>query len=77
LNSVIKDSPLPFYALISAGIPRLLQLERRMEGVSVQLLGAGRAEGMLYTIMVRGEEAIIPDLEFVQSVLERNLEEAA
>ena len=73
VNSVRPDSRVEFYAMVTAGLPGLIQFgddtARRFEVYD--------REGLHCVVQVGSEVAVIPDLDYLQRALERCLEQAA
>jgi chemosensory pili system protein ChpC len=73
VNSVRPDSPLRFYAMVAAGLPRLIQFDSEM----VQRVETCELESLHCRVVVDGEKAVIPNLEHIQGLLEALQAEAA
>lgn len=73
INSVRPGSSVPFYAIVTAGLPRPLPFD------SSQVAAAEPCghEALQCRLAVDGEIAVIPDLDYVQRQLELHAEEAA
>ena len=65
LNTVQADSGLKFYALVTAGIPQL----KRVDADAVQALSADAAGGALSQVQVGDIQAMIPDLDALESTV--------
>ena len=69
-NSVLAGGNLPFFATLSAGIPRLVNADADMLGSS--LLGGRDFEPLVADcVQLGGEEVLIPDLEAIQQLIEQ------
>jgi chemosensory pili system protein ChpC len=68
LNSVQLQSDLPFYAMVTSDIPRLIYADADALGES---LAATRTlpESVADCVQIGSEEALIPDLEVVQTLV--------
>ncbi|WP_297527280.1 chemotaxis protein CheW [Thiohalobacter sp.] len=74
LNTVTGDRRVPFYALVTAGIPRLL----RVGADDVQSAGALEpATGELARVQVNGMPAVIPDLKRLEGLVTGYWKQAA
>ena len=73
INSVRPGSSVPFYAIVTAGLPRPLPYDNSL------ISGAEPVEhdALKCRLALDGEIAVIPDLEYVQSQLEQQVGEAA
>lgn len=64
MNSISGDSALPFYGLVTQGIPHLTTLR---EG---DIVGAGASDDdglpILQNVIVHGQDALIPDLQALE-----------
>lgn len=70
INSIGKDHDrLPFYAVLTQGIPRLVKVSDEI--INEQKRKAGKADKAV--VKVDGEEAIIPDLEYLERLALDNL----
>lgn len=65
LNTVRQDSRLPFYALVTAGIPQL----KRVNADQLQETPAELSTGALSQVQVGDVQAVIPDLEALESAV--------
>jgi chemosensory pili system protein ChpC len=73
VNSVRPDSAVSHYAIVTAGLPGLIQFgEETANGVK-----AHESEALSCTVQIGTEEASIPDLDYLQGLLETQLEKAA
>lgn len=68
-NSVRAGSKLPFYAIVTAGIPRLFSADADALGESL-LPVRNLPDTVADCIQIGNEEALIPDLEVIQSMIE-------
>jgi chemosensory pili system protein ChpC len=73
INSVRPGSSVPFYAVVTAGLPRPMPYDNSL------ISGAEPVEheALKCRLVIDGEIAVIPDLEYVQSQLEQQVGEAA
>jgi chemosensory pili system protein ChpC len=73
MNSVRPASSVPFYAIVTAGLPRPLPFDNAL------ISGAEPCghEALQCRLAIDGEIAVIPDLEYLQTQLEQQLDEAA
>jgi len=73
MNSVRPDSILPFYAVVTAGLPRPVlfgnQLVDEVEACSLQALQC--------RVFIGREQAVIPDLDYIQGQVEKHWEKVA
>ena len=73
MNSVRPDSPVRHYAIVTAGLPGLLQFA---EDTADQVVPCAN-DGLECIVRIGNEEAIIPDLDHLQELLENELSHAA
>lgn len=73
VNSVNRDSPLKHFAIITAGLPGLIQFGNDMADEVVDDAYAG----LKCIVRIGSEEAVIPDLPYLQNLLETCLGDAA
>jgi chemosensory pili system protein ChpC len=73
MNSVRPGSSVPFYAIVTAGLPRPLPYDNAL------ISGAEPCghEALQCRLAIDGEIAVIPDLEYLQTQLEQQIAEAA
>ena len=73
MNSVRPGSSVPFYAIVTAGLPRPLPFDNSL------ISGAEPCghEALQCRLAIDGEIAVIPNLEYLQTQLEQQLDEAA
>lgn len=69
LNSVQRGAKMPFYAMVTAGIPRLFSADSDALGESV-LEGKDFSNVVADCVRIGSEEAIIPNLEVIQAMIE-------
>ena len=69
LNSVKGNSPLPFYAIVTAGIPRLISADADALGDSM-LAARSLPDTVADCVQIGNEEALIPNLEIIQTLVE-------
>jgi len=68
INSTIPGSDLPFYAIITAGIPRLFSADEDALGSS--MLGERELpDTVADCVKIGNEEAMVPDLEKIQTMV--------
>ena len=72
VNSVRPDSPLKHFAIVTAGLPGLIQFGNDMVDEAVDYA----YEGLKCIVRIGSEEAVIPDLPYLQNMLETHLAEA-
>jgi chemosensory pili system protein ChpC len=73
VNSVNRDSPLKHFAIITAGLPGLIQFGNDMADEVVD----DAYDGLKCIVRIGSEEAVIPDLPYLQNLLENCLGDAA
>jgi chemosensory pili system protein ChpC len=73
VNSVSPDSPIKHYAIVTAGLPGLIQFGDDTADEVVEY----ENDGLKCIVRIGQEEAIIPDLKFLQGLLEQHLDKAA
>jgi len=73
VNSVRQDSPVHHYAIVTAGLPGLIQFG---PGTADQIASCEN-DGLKCIVRIGNEEAIIPDLDYLQALLESELANAA
>jgi chemosensory pili system protein ChpC len=66
LNGIVDGSKLPFCAILCTGVPRAMRIKPK-EIVAVDESDLGEAEQSV--VMVNGERAVIPDLDWLQEQL--------
>lgn len=69
LNSVKGGSALPFYAMVTAGIPRLISADADALGDSM-LATRSLPETVADCVQIGNEQALIPNLEIIQALVE-------
>jgi hypothetical protein len=74
LNSVKSRSSLSFYAMVTAGIPRLLKATAGTLGESL-LAGKNLPDTVIDCVRIDDEEALVPDLRTIQGIVESGWEE--
>lgn len=72
INSVNASAALPFYAVMTAGIPRLFNADADGLGGSVRD-GQQHLDLVADCVRIGSEEALIPDLEQIQALIEKDL----
>jgi chemosensory pili system protein ChpC len=73
VNSVSLDSPVEHYAIVTAGLPGLIQFGEETADEVVEYEG----DSLKCVVRIGNEEAVIPDLEYLQHLLEQQLDKAA
>jgi len=73
LNSVREGSSISNYAIVTAGLPSLMQFGAD----TADQTEICRDDGLKCIVRVGDEEAIIPDLDYLQKMLEGAFEQAA
>ncbi len=73
VNSVRRDSPVQNYAIVTAGLPGLIQFGYD----TADEYSDFEEESLKCMVRIGNEEAIIPDLDFLQEMLEQQLDAAA
>lgn len=69
MNSVKPGSALPFYAIVTAGIPRLFSADADALGDSL-LAVRNLPDTVADCIQIGNEEALVPELEIIQTLVE-------
>jgi chemosensory pili system protein ChpC len=70
LNSVSAETSLPFYAMVTAGIPRLLNADADALGESIANART-LPETVADCVQIGSEEALIPNLAVIQALVEK------
>lgn len=73
VNSVFPDSAVKYYAIVTAGLPGLIQFGAETADEVVEYEG----DSLKCVVRIGSEEAVIPDLEYLQHLLEQQLEKVA
>ena len=73
VNSVNPDSPLKHFAIVTAGLPGLIQFGNDTADEVVYDV----CDGLKCIVRIGNEQAVIPDLPYLQDLLETYLAEAA
>ena len=73
VNSVSPGSPIEHYAIVTAGLPGLIRFG---DDTADEVVGYEN-DGLKCIVRIGQEEAVIPDLEYLQGLLEQHLDEAA
>ena len=71
INSVIGDSGLPFYAIVTSGIPRLFSADEEALGEALER-EADTPETVACRVRIGSEVALVPDMVAVQSLVARH-----
>lgn len=73
VNSIRPESPVRFYAIVAAGLPRLIRFD---EGAATDM-EISTLDALQCRITVNHETAVIPDLDYIQGLLEQHRDIAA
>ena len=73
MNSVRPGSPVGHYAIVTAGLPGLIQFAQD----TADQVEPCANDGLKCIVRIGNEEAIIPDLDYLQELLENELAHAA
>ncbi len=73
VNSVRPDSTISNYAIVTAGLPGLIQFGADTAGE----FHASEQPAIRCVVQIGNEQAVIPDLDYLQSLLEQQLDQAA
>jgi chemosensory pili system protein ChpC len=73
VNSIRPESPVRFYAIVAAGLPRLIRFD---EGAATDV-EISTLDALQCRITINHETAVIPDLDYIQGLLEQHLVIAA
>ena len=73
VNSVCPDSTIKHYAVVTAGLPGLIQFGDDTADEVVEY----DDDALQCIVRIGQEEAVIPDLEYLQNLLEQQLDKAA
>jgi chemotaxis signal transduction protein len=73
VNSIRPESPVRFYAIVAAGLPRLI----RFDAGAATDMEISTLDALLCRVTVNHETAVIPDLDYIQGLLEQNRDIAA
>lgn len=73
VNSVAPDSAIKHYAIVTAGLPGLIQFDDETADEVVE----SENDGLQCIVRIGSEEAVIPDLEYLQELLQQQLDRAA
>ena len=73
MNSVRPDSQVSHYAIVTAGLPGLIQFGQD----TADQVEPCANDGLKCIVRIGNEDAIIPDLDFLQELLENELPHAA
>lgn len=73
VNSVSPDSPVEHYAIVTAGLPGLIQFGNE----TADEVAEYDHKGLKCIVRIGSEEAVIPDLGYLQELLEQQLGKAA
>ena len=73
VNSMLPDSRVEFYAIVTAGLPGLIQFGND----SVARVDVYDMQGVHCVVQVGNERAVIPDLVYLQGLLAQCLAQAA
>jgi hypothetical protein len=73
VNSVRPDSPLQFYGIMAAGLPRLMQFDDAL----AESVEKSSIPELLCRVYIDRQCAVIPDLDYLQGLLEQHWAAAA
>jgi chemosensory pili system protein ChpC len=73
INSVRPDSSLPFYAVVTAGLPRPVMFGNHL----VDEVEACSLQALQCRVFIGREQAVIPDLDHIQGLVEQHWERVA
>ncbi len=73
VNSVRPESPVSHYAIVTSGLPGMIQFS----GDMATDVKAYQGDALKCTVEIGSEEASIPDLDYLQGLLEEQFSEAA
>ena len=73
INSVNPGSPLKYFAIVTAGLPGLIQFG---DDTADEVVDYGK-DGLKCIVRIGSEQAVIPDLPYLQGLLEKCLAVAA
>jgi chemosensory pili system protein ChpC len=73
VNSVVPDSPVRHFAIVTAGLPGLIQFGDD----TADEVGQEAYEGLKCIVRIGNEQAVIPDLPYLQNMLGECLSRAA
>lgn len=73
VNSVRPDSPVHHYAIVTAGLPGLIQFGPDTADQAEPCVN----DGLQCIVRIGDEQAIIPDLDYLQELIENELAHAA
>jgi chemosensory pili system protein ChpC len=73
VNSVHPDSPVSNYAIVTAGLPGLIQFAAD----TASTCHASEQQAIRCVVQIGNEQAVIPDLDYLQTLLEQQYEQAA
>lgn len=70
INSVQADTDIPFYAMVTAGIPRLFSADEEALGPSLMATN-NLPDTVADCVQIGSEQALVPNLEVVQTVVSK------
>jgi chemosensory pili system protein ChpC len=73
VNSVHPDSSISNYAIVTAGLPGLIQFAAD----TATACHASELQAIRCVVQIGNEQAVIPDLDYLQSLLEQQMDQAA
>lgn len=73
INSVRPDSHVRFYAIVTAGMPRSIQFDNSV----ADDIEESELQVIPYRVYVGREQAVIPDLGYIQGLVEQHWDAAA
>jgi len=74
VNSVKADSGLNFYAMVTAGIPRLFSADEEGLGGAVQA-DEPRPDSVACRVQIGSEQALVPNMEVIQTLISETWEQ--
>jgi chemosensory pili system protein ChpC len=73
VNSIRPESPVRFYAIVAAGLPKVIRFD---EGTATDV-EISTLDALQCRLTVNSETVVIPDLDYIQGLLEQHLDIAA
>ncbi len=73
VNSIRADSPVRFYAIVAAGLPRLMQVDEN----TADSMEPSTLDALQCRVSIDRSTAVIPDLGYIQGLLEQHRDIAA
>ena len=70
INTIGKHHAIfPFFAIVTQGIPRLIKINNEL----IKTVDAGKGKAETAVVRVDGEDAVIPDIEYLESLAYQQL----